>query len=105
MPYKTAKRVGELFQEHPDVTLDPMRWREGVREAGNRAGLLMCGSARLAVTILGRESFHGTDGTPDVDTLRESASRPGPLQDLLRFAVSEGYFAMRHQLGLGRPAA
>jgi tetratricopeptide (TPR) repeat protein len=105
LPYKIAKRVGELFQEHPEVALDPARWREGAREAGNRAGLLMCGAASAAARIVARESILGAASAPDAQTLRENAGRPGPLRDLLRFAVSDAYLDARDLLGLGRPAA
>jgi hypothetical protein len=105
LPYKIAKRVGELFQEHAEVALDPTRWREGAREAGNRAGLLMCGAAKVAVHIVGHESIPGAVAAPDAETLRDHAGRPGPLRDLLRFAVSDAYLDARDRLGLGRPAA
>jgi hypothetical protein len=105
LPYKIAKRVGELFQEHPEVALDPTRWREGAREAGNRAGLLMCGAAGVAARIVARESILGAAAAPDAQTLRDHAGRPGPLRDLLRFAVSDAYLDARDLLGLGRPAA
>jgi tetratricopeptide (TPR) repeat protein len=105
LPYKIAKRVGELLQEHAEVVLDPMRWRESVREAGNRAGLLMCGSTRVAVPIVARESALGGAGQLPAETLRSHAARPGPLRDLLRFAVSDVYLAARDILGVGRPPA
>jgi hypothetical protein len=105
LPYKIAKRVGELFQEHAEVALDPARWREGVREAGNRAGLLMSGVVSAAMRIVGHESIPGSADAPDPEVLRDHAGRPGPLRDLLRFAVSDAYFDARDLLGLGRPAA
>ena len=105
LPYKIAKRVGELFQEHAEVALDPTRWREGAREAGNRAGLLMCEAAKVAVHIVGHESIPGAVAAPDAETLRDYAAKPGPLRDLLRFAVSDAYLDARDRLGLGRPAA
>lgn len=105
LPYKAAKRVGELFQEHAEVPLDPLRWRESVREASNRAGLLMCGCASVAVPIVGREAVLGATNTPDPEILRGHGGKPGPLQDLLRFAVSDPYLAARELLGLDKPAA
>jgi golgin subfamily B member 1 len=105
LPYKAAKRVGELFQEHAEVPLDPLRWRESVREASNRAGLLMCGCASVAVPIVGREAVLGATSAPDPEILRGHGGRPGPLQDLLRFAVSDPYLAARELLGLDKPAA
>ena len=105
LPYKIAKRVGELFQEHAEIALDPARWREGAREAGNRAGLLLCGAAKVAVHIVGHESIPGASAALDAETLRDHAGKPGPLRDLLRFAVSDAYLDARDWLGLGRPAA
>jgi len=105
LPYKIAKRVGELFQEHAEVPLDPARWREGAREAGNRAGLLMSGAARVAVQIVAHESIAGAGPTPTPQALRDHAGRPGSLRDLLRFAVSDAYLDARDLLGLVRPAS
>jgi hypothetical protein len=65
----------------------------------------MCGVASVAVRIVGCESIPGATVTPDPETLREHAGRPGPLRDLLRFAVSDAYLDARDLLGLGRPAA
>jgi tetratricopeptide (TPR) repeat protein len=103
LPYKVAKRVAELFQEHLDVALDPTRWREGAREAGNRAGLLICGAAQVAVQVIAREAILGVAVAPTPEALRDHAGRPGPLRDLLRFAVSDAYLDARDRLGLGRP--
>jgi hypothetical protein len=50
LPYKLAKRIAEIFQEHADAELDCSRWRAAVLETGNRAGLLLCGELRTAPT-------------------------------------------------------
>jgi hypothetical protein len=65
----------------------------------------MCGVASTAVRMVGRESIPGVADAPDAETLRDHAGRPGPLRDLLRFAVSDAYLDARDLLGLGRPAA
>jgi hypothetical protein len=65
----------------------------------------MCGVASAAVRIVGYESIPGATVKPDPETLCEHAGRPGPLRDLLRFAVSDAYLDARDLLGLGRPAA
>ena len=99
LPYKLAKRVAEIFQEHVDDELDCSRWRAAVLETGNRAGLLLCGELRTAAHVVLRES---AVGVPDVITdglLYERAQAPGPLRDLLRFFVKPEHFALREILG------
>ena len=65
----------------------------------------MCGAASVAARIVARESILGAAAAPDPEALRDHAGRPGPLRDLLRFAVSDAYLDARDLLGLGRPAA
>lgn len=101
LPYKLAKRMGELFQQHVDVPLEPARWRATAEQAGNRAGLLLCGVLAVAARLVLRESAGLTDPNPEV--LREYSATPGPLRDLLRYAVSDPYFAARDVLGIAKP--
>jgi tetratricopeptide (TPR) repeat protein len=101
LPYKLAKRMGELFQQHVDVPLDPARWRSTAEQAGNRAGLLLCGVISVAARLVLRESAGVTD--PNSEVVREYAASPGPLRDLLRYAVSDAYFVARDTLGLAKP--
>jgi len=99
LPYKLAKRIAEIFQEHADTELDCSRWRAAVLETGYRAGLLLCGELRAAAHVVLRES---TVGMPEIITqefLREQAQKPGPLKELLRFFVSHEHFALREILG------
>jgi tetratricopeptide (TPR) repeat protein len=97
LPYKVAKRLAELFQESHETPFSSARWRTVVLETGARAGLLMCGDLRVAATIVLQEQE--ANARPDAETLRDVARIPGPLRELLRFAVSDEYFLLRESLG------
>jgi hypothetical protein len=97
LPYKLAKRLAELFQESHETPFSSARWRAVVMETGARAGLLMCGDLRVAAGIVLHEQ--APDAQPDPATLRDLARTPGPLRELLRFAVSDEYFILRESIG------
>jgi tetratricopeptide (TPR) repeat protein len=97
LPYKVAKRLAELLQENHETPFSSARWRAVVLETGARAGLLMCRDLRVAATILLREQ--APDAAPDAATMRDQARAPGPLRELLRFAVSDEHFILREALG------
>jgi tetratricopeptide (TPR) repeat protein len=99
LPYKLAKRIAEIFQEHADAELDCSRWRAAVLETGYRAGLLLCGELRAAAHVVLRESTVGIPEIISQEFLREQAQKPGPLKELLRFFVSQEHFALRELLG------
>ena len=99
LPYKLAKRIAEIFQEHVDAEIDCSRWRTAVLETGNRAGLLLCGELHTAARVVLRESAVGISDDISHEALREHAQKPGPLKDLLRFFVSPEHFALREILG------
>jgi tetratricopeptide (TPR) repeat protein len=99
MPYKMAKRIAEIFQEHVDMDLDCSRWRSAVHETGNRAGLLLCGELRPAAEVLIRETTVGAPEEIETALLCEQARKAGPLRELLRYFVSEEHFALREVLG------
>ena len=80
MPYKPARRLAELFTAHPDVAVDPARWRAAAREAGARAGLLVAGDLVAAARVLRAE---GDDAG---------------LRALARFAVGDDYLTLRRRL-------
>ena len=93
-----AKRLAELFQEHETRPLSSARWRTVVHETGNRAGLLMCGDLATAARVVLREAHpERLEFGPDV--FLEHAAQPGPLRDLIRYALSEDYFTLREVLG------
>ena len=99
LPYKLAKRIAEIFQEHADAEIDCSRWRAAVLETGNRAGLLLCGELRAAAHVVLRESAVGVPETISQEFLREQAQKTGPLKELLRFFVSQEHFGLREVLG------
>jgi cellulose synthase operon protein C len=98
LPYKVAKRLAELFQEHETQPFSSARWRAVVEETGNRAGLLMCGDLATAAHAVLRETSPDTEPSPEV--FLEAASKPGPLRELLRFSISEPCFVLREALGV-----
>jgi hypothetical protein len=99
LPYKLAKRIAEIFQEHADAELSCSQWRAAVLETGNRAGLLLCGELRAAVQVVLRESTVDVPEVISQEYLREQAQKPGPLKELLRFFVSQEHFGLREILG------
>jgi hypothetical protein len=99
LPYKLAKRIAEIFQEHADLDLDGSPWRASVLETGNRAGLLLCGQLRPAAHLILRESGIGPSETIGPDVVREHAKKPGAFRELLRFFVSSEHYDLRAVLG------
>ncbi len=100
LPYKVAKRLAELFQENDATPFSSARWRAVVHQTGNRAGLLVCGDLRVATQIVLAESEAAGGGAEAGPAqLKDAARKPGPLRDLLRYALSEEYFGLRESLG------
>ncbi|MCS6914486.1 MAG: hypothetical protein RMK29_13250 [Myxococcales bacterium] len=67
LPYRTVKRLSDLFREHPDVQFSTGAWRRAVRRAANRAGLLVCGDLCAARAML--EQMGGEETSADVEDL------------------------------------
>jgi tetratricopeptide (TPR) repeat protein len=103
LPYKVAKRLAELFQEHETQPFSSVRWRAVVEETGNRAGLLMCGDLATAARAVFQESNPGVE--PDAEAYLAAAAKPGALRELLRFSISDPCFALREALGTSVPRA
>jgi tetratricopeptide (TPR) repeat protein len=99
LPYKLAKRIAEVFQEHVDDEVDCARWRTAVVETGNRAGLLLCGELRTAAQVVACENMAGAPEFISHDLLREQARKPGPLKELLRYFASQEHLNLRGILG------
>jgi tetratricopeptide (TPR) repeat protein len=98
LPYKVSKRLAGLFQEHENRPFSSARWRTVVQETGNRAGLLMCGDLATAARVVLRETL--TEPTqPTHELFLQHAAQPGPLRELIRYALSEDYFTLRETLG------
>lgn len=99
LPYKAAKRLAELFQQNEQTPFSSANWRAMVRATGDRAGLLVSGDLATAARIVLAETVEGIGETVDADVLREHAGKPGPLRELLRYAISVEYFTLRESLG------
>jgi tetratricopeptide (TPR) repeat protein len=82
LPYKVARRLGELFRDLGDTHFSSVDWRRAVQHTGNRAGLLASGDLVAAARVL--------NGEGDSDAVRE----------LARFAASDDYAALRTRLKL-----
>ena len=98
MPYKVSKRLAELFQEHETRPFSSTRWRAVVQETGNRAGLLVCGDLATAARVVLRETVPDQVEI-DADAFLKHAAKPGPLRELIRYALSEDYFTLREMVG------
>jgi tetratricopeptide (TPR) repeat protein len=99
LPYKTSKRLVELFQDTGDLPFSSARWREVVDQTGNRAGLLVSADLACAARIVLGDHLGKPPADVGRDLLLEHATKDGPLRELLRFAVSEDYFVLRERLG------
>jgi tetratricopeptide (TPR) repeat protein len=104
LPYKVAKRMADLFQENDATPFSSARWRSVVQHTGDRAGLLLCGDLAAAADAVLRESVGEMPDEIDAEIMRAHAGKEGPLRELLRFAVSEEYLALRAVLGAKAPA-
>jgi lipopolysaccharide biosynthesis regulator YciM len=100
VPYKVSKQLVELFQSLGSTSWSSLRWRVVVHHVGNRVGLLLCGDLETAARIVVREGGLAQGGqAPEAGELRDLAKSYEPLRELLAFAVSESYFALREKLG------
>lgn len=52
LPYRTVKRLGEVFRDQPDVVFSTVTWRRAVRRTIQRAALLLGGDLLAAATVL-----------------------------------------------------
>lgn len=100
LPYRVAKRLGELFTQMADEPFSSARWREVVESVGNRAGLLCCGDLNTAARAVLATTLAKPASEVSAADLHLYANKPGQLRDLLRFAQSDSYFALRDKLGL-----
>jgi hypothetical protein len=101
LPYKLAKRIAEVFQEHADAEVDCLHWRAAVLETGNRAGLLLCGDLLAAARVVARET--AVDRLDDLgpELMLEQVKKPGLLKELVRYFVTDEHFHLRQLLGNG----
>ena len=80
LPYKVARRLGELFRDLGETAFSSVSWRRAVQHTANRAGLVAAGDLVAAARVLNAEG--------DVEAVRE----------LARFAASDDYLALRAKL-------
>jgi hypothetical protein len=83
LPYKVARRLGELFRELSETEFSSASWRRAVQHTANRAGLVVAGDMMAAARVLNSEG--------DEEAVRE----------LARFAASDDYAALRTKLTRG----
>ncbi|MCC6748811.1 MAG: hypothetical protein IT371_14220 [Deltaproteobacteria bacterium] len=96
LPYKVARKLGDLFRERPDLAFDTGAYRTALGLTANRVGLVLSGDLSLALRQLAQEepALAGRPVYPD--QLRASFA----VRDLLTFAASEEYYLCRAKLGL-----
>jgi tetratricopeptide (TPR) repeat protein len=96
MPFKIARRLGEIFRTETEIKFDSGLWRQAVTRSANRAGLVLCGDLSVAIRLLCEED-------PSLASLQlDELVRSAPaVRDLMAFAASEGYYACRLRLGMG----
>jgi len=52
LPYRTVKRLGEVFRDQADTVFSTVVWRRAVRRTLQRAGLLISGDLLAAASVL-----------------------------------------------------
>jgi hypothetical protein len=80
LPYKVARRLGELFRDLADTEFSSVRWRRAVQHSANHAGLLVCSDPVAAARVLAAEN--------DTEAVHE----------LARFAASDLYAQLTQKL-------
>lgn len=94
LPMRTSRQLGQLFKDHEDEPFDSRQWRAWIRRAGNRVGLAVSGDLAAAIRVVTRSAE-----TPTGEALVLAAQADEDLRDLIAFAASAAYAAVRQQLG------
>ena len=92
LPFKVARRLGDLFRELGQWPFDSVRWRRAAHHGANRAGLILCGDLGMAAGFIRAE-----EGLTELDGA-EAVRRSPALRDLISFAASDVYPAYRKRL-------
>jgi len=95
MPFKIARRLGEIFRQQVNLQFDSGRWRQAVIRSANRAGLVLCGDLGLALRLVIED-----DLTLAASPLEELLRTSPVIRDLVTFAVSDAFYVARVKLGL-----
>jgi hypothetical protein len=77
--------VGQFTNARVDVDLEA--WRRSVDATAHRVGLVLCGDLEVATRVLARD--RGPVGVGD---------GAADIRELLLYAISDDYFAVRQQL-------
>ncbi len=67
LPYRTVKRLGEVFRDQPDVVFSTVVWRRAVRRTLQRAALLICGDLLAAANVLRTVDLPAAQVPPKTD--------------------------------------
>ena len=94
LPMRVSRQLGSLFKDHEIESFDSQQWRMWIRRAGNRVGLVIAGDLAAAIRAVAKVA-----DTPTGDDLARAVERDDDLRDLLSFAVSASYAAVRRALG------
>jgi tetratricopeptide (TPR) repeat protein len=94
LPMRVSRLLGTLFREHEDQPFETQTWRTWIRRAGNRVGLVVAGDLAAAIRVV-----TGATTTPTGAALVSAAEQDDDLRDLVAFAISDAYAAVRRQLG------
>jgi tetratricopeptide (TPR) repeat protein len=95
LPFKVARKLGELFRQQANLHFDSASWRQAVQISANRVGLVLCGDLKTAIKLLIAED-RALEGKPLPEIIKIS---PG-IKDLIQFAMSGHYPNVREKLGL-----
>src|ERR1700759_401011 len=91
MPTHALEQLGALVQHFMHVTpeVNMAKWGYAVDTVAQRAGFVMCGDLDVAARAIAAQPI-AVDGPSSKDKLKQ----------LVLFAVSEDYFAVRKQMEL-----
>jgi tetratricopeptide (TPR) repeat protein len=96
IPFKVARKLGELFRNQTKVQFDSGAWRQTINQSANRVGLALCGDLGTALRLISENDPSLAD-KPLPDVVRTSTV----VRELFTFAVSDAYHETRVQLGMG----
>jgi len=95
LPFKVARRLGELFRGQTTTRFDSGAWRQAVHLSANRVGLALCGDLATALRFVIAKDLNLAD-KPVPELLPISTA----VRDLVAFAVSDAFYVARDKLGL-----
>ncbi len=74
---------------------------QGLSNAADRAGLVVCGDPTAGLNLVLREESLTQQSRPETaETIAQSIHARNELKELMVFAISDDYFRLRHRIGL-----